>query len=244
MNSANTPPSSPHAPARSGETAIGPVASAVAVIDRDGRVIQASAGLPSLLGVPLTEIIGCCHEEVLGAGPGTALVAASLADGEPRSAVHARPGGFEEAPAASGLPGGARAWQIEVVPVRASGGEAAGLVLVYVARGLERVDVAWPASLSDEPAEVGRLAAAVAHELNTPLASIALRAESLLRAAQESSLSGIEAFARFPRYLLVIQQEAFRCKRIIDALLQLGGHSGAPRHTAAPPAPGGENKNE
>jgi signal transduction histidine kinase len=68
-------------------------------------------------------------------------------------------------------------------------------------------------------ADIGQLAAGVAHEINTPLASIALRAESLLRASRDPRLQAIESFKDFPRYLKSIDEEIFRCKKIIGALL-------------------------
>lgn len=68
-------------------------------------------------------------------------------------------------------------------------------------------------------ADIGRLAAGVAHEINTPLASIALRAESLLKAADDPRLQAVDSFKNFPRYLKTIDEEIFRCKRIIGALL-------------------------
>ncbi len=69
-------------------------------------------------------------------------------------------------------------------------------------------------------ADIGQLAAGVAHEINTPLASIALRAESLLKVADDPRLNAIDAFKNFPRYLKTIDEEIFRCKKIISALLE------------------------
>jgi signal transduction histidine kinase len=69
-------------------------------------------------------------------------------------------------------------------------------------------------------ADVGQLAGGIAHEINTPLASIALRAESLERAAQDERLRAIDSFKNFPRYLKTIQEETFRCKRILGSLLE------------------------
>jgi signal transduction histidine kinase len=68
-------------------------------------------------------------------------------------------------------------------------------------------------------ADVGQLAAGIAHEINTPLASIALRAESLMKAAEDPRLLEVESFKNFPRYLKTIDEEIFRCKKIIAALL-------------------------
>lgn len=67
-------------------------------------------------------------------------------------------------------------------------------------------------------ADLGRLAASVAHEISTPLASITLRAESLVRSAQDPALQAIEAFKNFPRYLKSITEEALRCKEILTRL--------------------------
>jgi signal transduction histidine kinase len=69
-------------------------------------------------------------------------------------------------------------------------------------------------------ADVGQLAAGVAHEINTPLASIALRAEALLRHVDDPGLAAHPAFEKFPRYLRAIDEEIFRCKKIIGALLE------------------------
>jgi signal transduction histidine kinase len=73
---------------------------------------------------------------------------------------------------------------------------------------------------SNRLSDIGQLAAGIAHEINTPLASIALRAESLLKAAEDPQLQAIESFKNFSRYLKTIDEEIFRCKKIIGALLE------------------------
>ncbi len=72
---------------------------------------------------------------------------------------------------------------------------------------------------SEQLASVGFLAAGVAHEINNPLASIALCAESLEGRMSDVVPVDDEQFTIVKRYLRMIQDEAFRCKDITERLL-------------------------
>jgi len=71
---------------------------------------------------------------------------------------------------------------------------------------------------SEQLASVGFLAAGVAHEINNPLASIAMCAESLESRLGEPA-AGDDDGRIVKRYLELIQNEAFRCKGITEKLL-------------------------
>ena len=72
---------------------------------------------------------------------------------------------------------------------------------------------------SEQLASVGFLAAGVAHEINNPLASIAMCAESLEGRVEELASANDPQSTVVRDYLRMIQNEAFRCKGITEKLL-------------------------
>jgi two-component system NtrC family sensor kinase len=85
---------------------------------------------------------------------------------------------------------------------------------------------------SEQLASVGFLAAGVAHEINNPLASIALCAESLESRFAELTPADDDQYAVIKHYLRMIQDEAFRCKDITERLLDFSRIGDVKRHTA------------
>jgi two-component system, NtrC family, sensor kinase len=190
---------------RDWETAFDALVDPVAIVNADGTVRRANLALARELSVAIRDVVGRPLSELLGAAQGDDPVASSLADGAPRTTEmrYAR------------LPG------LHLVTTSPLEGEAAGsggMVATFkdVSGQREQQERLQQAS---RLADVGQLAAGVAHEINTPLASIALRAEALLRHVDDPGLGSHQAFEKFPRYLRAIDEEIFRCKKIIGALL-------------------------
>jgi two-component system, NtrC family, sensor kinase len=179
----------------------------VALLDMQGTVVRANLGLARVVARSIVEIVDTDYKALLGAPEKGSPdpIAASLQDGLPRT---------EEA-RYSNLPG---VQQVTTSPFTGAGGVRHGVVVLLkdMSEAKEQQERLLQAS---RLADIGQLAAGVAHEINTPLASIALRAESLLRSASDPRLQEIDSFKNFPRYLKTIDEEIFRCKKIISALL-------------------------
>jgi len=89
---------------------------------------------------------------------------------------------------------------------------------------------------SEQLASVGFLAAGVAHEINNPLASIAMCSESLESRLGELLKQAGDGHAAerdvIRSYLEMIQKEAFRCKQITEKLLDFSRMGDSERHHA------------
>ncbi|PYQ40729.1 MAG: hypothetical protein DMF77_17775 [Acidobacteria bacterium] len=182
------------------------------LLDEQGVVVRANRELARAVDSPVEKVGGTHYTKLLGtpvpAGPEDAApdpIAETLADGTPRN-VELRYSGL------------ASVYEVTTSPLLDDRGAAQGVV-VTLKDVSPRRDQQERLLRAARLADIGQLAAGVAHEINTPLASIALRAESLLRSASDPRLLALDSFKNFPRYLKTIDEEIFRCKRIIGSLL-------------------------
>lgn len=72
---------------------------------------------------------------------------------------------------------------------------------------------------TDKLASLGTLVAGIAHEINNPLGIIAGYSEALLDRARNVKLTELSELEDFPEYLDTINNEIFRCKNILQSLL-------------------------
>lgn len=79
---------------------------------------------------------------------------------------------------------------------------------------------------TEKLAAIGTLAAGIAHEINNPLTAIATCAEALIERGKNSRLRRLRDFEDFPEYLEIIHKEIFRCKEILESLLEFARPSG------------------
>src|SRR5262245_2846329 len=191
---------------REWETTFDALIDPVAVLDAAGVVVRAKLALSRSVRAGIRDVGGRHYAELVGisAAGHADPIAHSLADGQSRT-MEAR---------YSALPG---VRQVTTSAVPDHHGRLRLIVVLKDVTGLSEQRERLQQTL--RLADLGRLASGLAHEINTPLASIALRAESLLRQAQDPRLLSVESFGSFQRHLEAIDQEAFRCKKIISAVL-------------------------
>lgn len=79
---------------------------------------------------------------------------------------------------------------------------------------------------NDKLAGIGQLAAGVAHEINNPMAAISGCAEALIERFKDDEYRIITDYDDIMRYLKIIEDEIYRCKKITENLLTFARRGG------------------
>lgn len=102
-----------------------------------------------------------------------------------------------------------RRWVVSAYPVRT---EVAGTVICHYRDVTSEMQRLGQIAIADKLASVGKLAGAVAHELNSPMTSIMVFSEALAQKAEAESV--------FYQHAVEINEAARRCRRLIQGLLR------------------------
>ncbi|RMF73706.1 MAG: PAS domain S-box protein [Acidobacteria bacterium] len=185
-------------------------------IDRDYRVVVWNRGREAgPFGRPRGEVLGANLFDIVGDEP-------RLREEFERVFRTGRPEAVE-VEARGGRP--RRTYRVEKVPMRLGDGPEVTHVITFARdvtaqRALER-----SMAQAEKLAAIGRLAAGIAHEINNPLATIASCAEAMRGSLAEPPDEATR------REMIddagVIEEEAYRCKEILQALLDFARPSTA-----------------
>jgi PAS domain S-box-containing protein len=108
------------------------------------------------------------------------------------------------------------------VPIKGKDGDIEGLLCI-IEETTERVMTRAKLMQEAKMSAIGRLAASVAHELNNPLGTLvayAERATNYLESIGENRPAPLE-LGKLRSYLNIIDEEAFRCKRVVSDILNV-----------------------
>jgi two-component system NtrC family sensor kinase len=182
--------------------------------DGKRRVIRGNRALLQKTGLAAAEIAGRGCEEVLGrlgiAGT-TGLCEATRAGRCPSSREFRSAAGSD--------------FQFWAYPLVDEGGKLYAIVhYLKDVTGQKRME--QQLLRAERLASLGTLVAGIAHEINNPLGIIAGYAEALLDRAGDPRLAAAPGFEDFPEYLRTIHHEIFRCKDILQSLLEFARPTG------------------
>jgi PAS domain S-box-containing protein len=108
------------------------------------------------------------------------------------------------------------------VPLKGKDGDIEGLLCI-IEETTERVKTRAKLMQEVKMSTIGRLSAGIAHELNNPLGTLvayAERASNYLESVNEDHVRQFE-LEKLKGYLKIIDEEAFRCKRVVSDILSI-----------------------
>jgi two-component system NtrC family sensor kinase len=164
-----------------------------------------------LQGVSREEAIGRTIFEILHRQP------AELLRSEFESVFET--GEMQQFPIESTSFGESRAYRITKIPMHVDDASTVSHIITIGEDITEWKQAEVRFAQAEKLAAIGTLAAGVMHEINNPLATIGACAEALTLGIEEGTLDSRRDAAEFKDSLDIIQQEVYRCKGIIDGLL-------------------------
>jgi two-component system, NtrC family, sensor kinase len=127
-------------------------------------------------------------------------------------------GQMQQFPIESTTFGDARTYRISKIPMRIDEAEVSHVITIGEdITEWRKAEVRF--AQAEKLAGIGTLAAGVMHEINNPLATIGACAETLAIAVAEHTLDPANDHAALRDSLTLIEQEVYRCKGIIEGLL-------------------------
>jgi PAS domain S-box-containing protein len=193
------------------ETVINSVDDGIVVLDADRKVIAANDAFLQRSGGRRDEVLGCCCREI-GAGMCSMTdcpTSACLQSGERQVRICERRGA-----------GGTVSWEeIHASPIRDPTGTLVYVVEVWRDISERRAAEARLAE-SHRLASLGLLASGFSHELNTPLATVLMCVEGILRDAQTGGNGHGEA-DRITENAAIAREQVLRCRGITQHFLRM-----------------------
>jgi C4-dicarboxylate-specific signal transduction histidine kinase len=107
-----------------------------------------------------------------------------------------------------------KVFEVSFFPYYSQGGDLSGSV-VLLKDVTEKKETEMGLIMNERLAALGQMASGIAHELNTPLATIAACNEGLLNRVKKENIGSLQ----FRSYLTIIEEEIERCKKITTGML-------------------------
>jgi PAS domain S-box-containing protein len=188
---------------RDWETTFDAMQDAVALVDRERRIVRVNQAFADIVHSPPSQVVGQMHHAVLGGEncpeADCCPLEQTMESGQPARCIHEY---------------GGRVFEVQTTPVWERNGGEPGYTahMVYVMRDItERVQAEEVLRRTERLAAMGRLAAALTHEINNPLQAIRSNLELVLSFDLEPD--------EREGYLYVCHQEIERLAEISQCVL-------------------------
>ncbi|MFQ5850129.1 MAG: ATP-binding protein [Candidatus Binatia bacterium] len=122
-----------------------------------------------------------------------------------------------------GRNGKRRFFQVTTSPIKNGQGEIVQL-LELIQDVTEKKQLEAQLLQAGKMVAMGELASGIAHQINNPLAVIAANAERMANLSSRSHVPAEKRYEKFPSYLEAILRHTYRCKEIIEKLLNFARH--------------------